>query len=312
MTLSRKLRPPEDGKKESKITIYARELHSRLRGTEELLNDQYSLFHNLYSRENLWYNVLSVLIIFCSSLMTFLGALDFLMPDYMKESGYDRIPSLVLSFLTTLICSVMKFWDFQSRLSNTQEGAERTQAQVKNLEVVREKLETWINGDVAMTQDVLDKFETVLSSATKNYHEIRKLLLKLPPDLILSFEKAHQMRALRRQKRQISRDMSRLFQKAIEQKKREINEAIRLKNELPSQCELEKLLVMHKELLRQHSTIMDYTKDFDNTMETEQVSRLTCLQRTRWFCWLLWCRAKCCLPKREKEEEEEDEESYCY
>ena len=302
--LTRSLKTPVDGKKESKVTLYARELHTRLRNTEELLNDQYSLFHNLYSRENQWYNVLSVLIIFCSSLMTFLGALDFLMPEAMRASGYDRIPSLVLSFLTTLICSIMKFWDFQSRLSNTQEGAERTQSQVKKLEVVRERLESWINGDVTISQEVLDKFEIVLSGVTKSYHDIRKLLLKLPPDLILSFEKAHQMRALRRQKRQISRDMSRLFQKAIEKRKRDVNDAIRLNNQLPDAAPLQDLLLTHKELLRQHTIIMDYTNNFEDTMETEYVSSLTFFQRLRWLCWLVWFRAKCCKPKTVKDEEQ--------
>lgn len=272
---------------------YTLELHTRLRGTEEMLADQYSLFHNLYARESKWFNTLSVLIIVCSSLMTFLGALDFLTPDYMRDNGYDRIPSLVLSFLTTLICSVMKFFDFQSKLTDTQEGAQRTQAQMRNTEVAREKLETWMLSDVEIAPETLEQLELVLSTAIKNYHNNRQLLLKLPPELILSFEKQHQMRALRRQKRQISRDMSRMFQKTIEHTKRAV--CLRASDETLA-ARLEELISIHKQLLAQHGTIMKYTSNFAATVESERVTRMSCSQRVRWLCWLTWCRATCCRP----------------
>ena len=285
--------PPAETPAPDKPDRYTWEIHTRLRATEEMLADQYSLFHNLYARESKWFNTLSVLIIVCSSLMTFLGALDFLTPDYMRESGYDRIPSLVLSFITTLICSVMKFFDFQSKLTDTQEGAQRTQTQMRNTEVAREKLETWMLAKVTIDKDTLVELEHVLATAIRNYHNNRQLLLKLPPELILSFEKQHQMRALRRQKRQISRDMSRLFQKTLEQTKRE---AVKYGDNVALEAKLGELTEIHKQLLEQHGTIMRYTSDFDATLETERVKKMTCQERARWFCWLTWCRARCCRP----------------
>ena len=269
------------------------EINARLRCTEDALNDQFSLFHNLYARENRVFSWLSILVIVFSSLMTFLSALDFLVPDAMRETGYDRVPSLVLSFLTTLICSFVKFFSFEARLNDTREGAERTQNQIREVEVARERIDTWLAARVEITDLKLDGAHTVLGKAVKHYHDNTKLLLKLPPEIILRFEKDHQMRSLRRQKRQISRDVSRLFQKKLDKLRREV--ASSSSQELDLGEQLKMLTQMHRHLLEIHSTITDYTNDFSARVGLEEVQ-----SQTSWgaaLCArikLVWYSVCCC------------------
>ena len=276
------------------------DIHARLRCTEDMLNDQYSLFHNLYARENRWFSWLNILIIVFSSLMTFLSALDFLIPDAIRESGYDRIPNLVLSFLTTLICSFVKFFDFQSKLNDTREGAERTQNQIRELEVARERIETWVASDAEIGEERLEGAHAVLTKAVKHYHDNTKLLIKLPPELILKFEKQHQMRSLRRQKRQISRDVSRLFQKMLDKLRREVSTSA---SDQSLEDRLSLLIATHRQLLKMHGTITDYTNDFGARMSRERVEEEQTFcgalwARTKLVWYWCWCKQPACLPRR--------------
>lgn len=270
------------------------EINARLRCTEDALNDQFSLFHNLYARENRVFSWLSILVIVFSSLMTFLSAIDFLVPDAMRESGYDRVPSLVLSFLTTLICSVVKFFSFEARLNDTREGAERTQNQIREVEVARECIDTWLSAGAEITDLRLDTAHKVLGKAVKHYHDNIKLLLKLPPDIILKFEKDHQMRSLRRQKRQISRDISRLFQKKLDRMRREVAASASQEIE-PLGQELQMLTQIHRHLLDIHSTITDYTNDFSSRLGLEEVQMQKTWTSALWArIKLVWFKLCCC------------------
>ena len=75
-----------------------------------------------------------------------------------------------------------------------------------------------------------------------------------------------------------------------------------MNKQLPCKDDLNNLIVLHKELLRQHATMMDYASHFTRTVEKEHVARLTCFQRVQWLFWLLCFKAKCCLPKEEDAE----------
>ena len=292
--------PTADG--DDDLHRLALEVHTRLRYGEDLLLDQYSLFHNLHARESWWFNTFSILIIVSSSLMTFLSALSFIMSEEMVTQGYDKIPNLCLSFLTTLLCSVLKYFDFQQKLTSTREGAQQTQIAIKELEVARDRLETNILSSIPIQPKIVGSARRAITAGLRSYHQNKQFLIALSPDLILSFEKEHQLRSLRRQKRTISSDISRLFQKTVDRLRRTYGQQQEGDTTESLMEKIKELLGAHNQLLVQHDHLLAYASDFDTTLRREALERAAgcwtrLWQRMTLLWWTLCCRCRMCRPR---------------
>ena len=196
------------------------------------LEQQHELFHRIYTNQRLWHSRLSLFVILLSSSMTLMSSLTFVLPSDWVESKHDRIPNIALSFLVTIISSILKWGGWDARSEETKTTASNITSwmtQIKNQLTVIDELKggTIIEGDKPVTSKgnrkievdmaVFKELQRVQKEARAAATKSREVIFNLKPTMVLDYEKRILEGALVAQNTEITRTFSSMFKTKLDE-----------------------------------------------------------------------------------------------
>tara|TARA_A200000113_G_scaffold209901_1_gene209338 strand:- start:22 stop:1641 length:1620 start_codon:yes stop_codon:yes gene_type:complete len=200
------------------------------------LEQQHELFHRIYTNQRLWHSRLSLFVILLSSTMTLMSSLTFVLPHEWVEMKHDRIPNIALSFLVTIISSILKWggWDARSEETKTTATNITTwMTEIKNqLTLIDEVIGRQGNDDdyilpddgntggrkrIEIEFEKYEELQKVQKEARAAVTKSRQVIFNLKPDMVLDYEKSILEGALLAQNTEITRTFSSMFKTKLDE-----------------------------------------------------------------------------------------------
>ena len=200
------------------------------------LEQQHELFHRIYTNQRLWHSRLSLFVILLSSTMTLMSSLTFVLPADIIENKHDRIPNIVLSFLVTIISSILKWGGWDTRSEETKTAATRittwTGKIKQQLIIVDEALAECYSGEnmehssedkyctpmkVNISAMKIEELQKVQNEAREEVTKSRQVIFNLKPNMVLDYEKRILEGALSAQNTEITRTFSSMFKTKLDE-----------------------------------------------------------------------------------------------
>ena len=200
------------------------------------LEQQHELFHRIYTNQRLWHSRLSLFVILLSSTMTLMSSLTFVLPADIIENKHDRIPNIVLSFLVTIISSILKWGGWDTRSEETKTAATRITSWTgkikQQLIIVDEALAECYSGEkmdhspedkycipskVSISAMKIEELQKVQNEAREEVTKSRQVIFNLKPNMVLDYEKRILEGALAAQNTEITRTFSSMFKTRLDE-----------------------------------------------------------------------------------------------
>ena len=209
-------------------------------------------------------------------MMTLANATALAIPDL--DPLIASVPPLFLSFVLTVLQSFVKFFDWQSKMSESKAEADHLRSCAADMEKRRSHLEVQLAlQDKTVTEPDLQLAEAALQAGLEQEHLSCRSLLQLSPQVVLKFEKQQLETSLKKQKQKISEETGKLVQQTfidIRQiyqtmiaNRSDVGES-QMQNRL---SEVETLLEIQKKLMRHHSELSERAVNFGKVMRKEEM-----------------------------------------
>lgn len=279
------------------------------------LNTQHRLFHRIFTNQRLWNSRLSLLVILLSSTMTLMSSLTFILPQTVIDAKHDRIPNIVLSFLVTIVSSILKWGAWDARCEETRGRANvivDCMASVKGCCSELEKVlglgneQTRQNDPVLIKESVYHHIDVVSARAVEVLSQTKAVLFSIRPKMVANYEKRILETRMATQNTEVTESFSRLFSKLLDSYQSftrwgvesgacdDDSLAIDREREL---VRFSQLVNDQRRILSTHSHMLQYANDYKRAMFGERGGKMGCYYRFRSLMWRLCCHIRCLEPE---------------
>ena len=213
------------------------------------LTQLYRLLHMLHTNQRLWHARLSLLVILLSTTMTLMSSLTYIYPASIIDNKHDRIPNVCLSYIITLISSVLKWGGWEERCNDTKAQASKITDALGALRRMQHSWKERPREDTAMPVEKYDAIQGVLERALQVSIESKSVLFALKPAMVADYERHILHTSLHRQHTEVSKEMASQFQQLIDGYKRNGDSAL-------TPEALNELVAIQQQSLKAHAELM--------------------------------------------------------
>ena len=279
---------------------YLRRLNEK---AHELAN-QHKLIHRIFTNQRLWHSRLSLFVILLSSTMTLMSSLTFILPAHVIEEKQDRIPNIILSFMVTIVSSILKWGGWDSRCEETSARGKIISDCISSIKAQKEEIRGWI-ADAGIREQLLDgsgNKDIMVPVPEAGYNDLRRVhrnaidiaaqtrtvLFSLQPSMVADYEKRILETTLQLQNTDITRTFAQMFQTTLSEY--ESGRGF-------DSTTFERMINEQRHALSTHEHILQYASDYKGAMYAERGVRRGGWYRFRTRLWNACCRIGCLEPE---------------
>jgi len=289
--------------------------YSLLKRHAHELNTQHRLFHRIFTNQRLWHSRLSLFVILLSSTMTLMSSLTFILPRAVIDAKHDRIPNIVLSFLVTIVSSVLKWGAWDTRCEETRGRATLIVdciSKVKGCCIELEKAlglgneQTRQNDTVLIKESVYRNVDVISGHAVEVLSQTKAVLFSIRPKMVANYEKRILETRMATQNTEVTESFSRLFSKLLDSYQSftrwGVESGVSDDDRLAADRERElvrfsQLVNDQRRILSTHSHMLQYANDYKRAMFGERGEAKGCYYRFKSLLWRLCCHLRCLEPE---------------
>ena len=252
--------------------------------------------------------------------MTLMSSLTFVLPAEIIENKHDRIPNIALSFLVTIISSILKWGAWDLRCEETKRRADEIVGSLSAVKPVLGKLSKLIKSkdDVASTSESARETVTIKKSLYNECGKIteetigtlnrsKEVLFSIKPRMVTDYEKRILESRMRKQNKEVTESFSRLFSRLLESYQMDARWDVERTGSDPA-AEMKRLYRLdtfaqlvndQRCILSSHSHMLQYASDYKRAMFGERMNTITngFWYKFRTMLWCIFCHVRCLEPE---------------